>query len=119
MTTRCDSSLTYKEMSEISDVSAKELRNIVSEGRKKISKKNRAALQKSIPEMKLEAHKRAMEQESVINRARRASRKIGCKNLAEKSLKMDVKNFSKIVSGKSKPSWKMIERIKSGLEKSV
>jgi hypothetical protein len=114
---RKNSNLTYKEMSEISNISYKELRNIVSEGRKKLSRKNRTALQRTIPEMKLEAHRRALEQESVIDQARRASTKIGRKCFAEEILKMDAKNFLKILSGKNKPSWKIIERIRAGLGK--
>lgn len=117
MELRKNSSLTYAEMSEICGISAKELRNIVSEGRKKLSRKNRVALQKSIPEMKLEAHRRALEQESVVNRARIASRKIGHRYFAAEILKMDAKNFSKIIFGKNRPSWKMIERIKVRLER--
>lgn len=108
---------TYKEMSEMSGVSAKELRNIVSEGRRKLSRKNRVALQKSIPDMELIAHERIVERESVINEAKRVSKELGCKYFAHEILKMDAKNFSKVLSGKKRPSRRMIKRIRDGLEK--
>ncbi len=110
-------SFTYEEMSKISGVPAKELRNIVSEGRKKLSRKNRVALQKSIPDMELKAHERIVEGESVINEANTVSEEIGRKYLSQEILKIDVRNFSKILSGKNRPSWKTIERIRDGSEK--
>lgn len=110
-------SFTYKEISEISGVRAKELRNIVSEGRKKLARKNRALLQKSIPNLNLRARERAVGQEKIMNEANRMSKEIGLKYFAEKILKMDVKNFSKIISGKNSPSWRTINRIRARLER--
>jgi hypothetical protein len=108
---------TYTEMSEMSGVLAKELRNVISEGRKKLSRKNRVALQRGIPDMELIAHQRIVERESIINEAKKLSQRLGPKHFAQRTLEMDVKNFSKILSGKNRPSRKTIERIRDGLEK--
>ena len=85
-------------MSGISGVPAKELKNIISEARKKLSRKNRTALQKSIPEMELIACERIVERESVINEVRRVSEEIGSKYFAQEILGIDDKHFSKILA---------------------
>jgi hypothetical protein len=93
------------------------LRNMISEGRKKLFRKNRIALQKSIPDMELIAHERIVERESVIDEARKVSKSTGREYSAQEILGIDAKYFSKLLSGKNKPSWKMTKRIRDALER--